>query len=67
MPVAKVSLASLKILLEMFNRGEFDLVAIGRSILTNPDWPNFVKNGELDRIRPYNPTLAIDKLECGEV
>ena len=40
-------------LLDRLERGEFDLVAIGRALLANPDWPIKVKCGELGELRPY--------------
>ncbi len=32
---------------------EFDLVAVGRALLVNPDWPNIVRQGQTDRLKPY--------------
>jgi 2,4-dienoyl-CoA reductase-like NADH-dependent reductase (Old Yellow Enzyme family) len=51
---AKCNLRSLDELAERFNRGEFDLVGVGRAIIANADWANRVRNGELDKLRPYN-------------
>lgn len=42
-------------LLEMLERGDFDLVAIGRSLLVNPDWPEKVRAGHVDRLVAYEP------------
>jgi 2,4-dienoyl-CoA reductase-like NADH-dependent reductase (Old Yellow Enzyme family) len=36
------------------DRGEFDLIALGRTLLTNPDWPRLVREGRLDALRPYD-------------
>lgn len=33
--------------------GEFDLVAVGRSLITNPDWPAKVRAGALDRLKGF--------------
>jgi 2,4-dienoyl-CoA reductase-like NADH-dependent reductase (Old Yellow Enzyme family) len=41
-------------LLERLERGEFDLVAIGRSLIANPSWPMQVRNGALSELRPFN-------------
>jgi 2,4-dienoyl-CoA reductase-like NADH-dependent reductase (Old Yellow Enzyme family) len=41
-------------LLERLNRGEFDLVAIGRSLIVNPDWPVQVRDGAVAGLRPFN-------------
>jgi 2,4-dienoyl-CoA reductase-like NADH-dependent reductase (Old Yellow Enzyme family) len=42
-------------LLERMERGEFDLVAIGRSLITNPAWPQIVRRGAFSELQPYNP------------
>lgn len=42
-------------LLEMMARGDFDLVAVGRALIVNPDWPNKVRAGQLDQLKPYTP------------
>jgi 2,4-dienoyl-CoA reductase-like NADH-dependent reductase (Old Yellow Enzyme family) len=41
-------------LIRMMERDAFDLVAIGRAILSDPDWPHKVQRGEIDRIRPFS-------------
>jgi 2,4-dienoyl-CoA reductase-like NADH-dependent reductase (Old Yellow Enzyme family) len=41
-------------LLERLGRGEFDLVAIGRSLIVNPSWPTLVESGSLSQLRPFN-------------
>jgi len=42
-------------LLEMLARGDFDLVAVGRALIVNPDWPNKVRAGRFDQLKPYTP------------
>jgi 2,4-dienoyl-CoA reductase-like NADH-dependent reductase (Old Yellow Enzyme family) len=37
--------------------GEFDLVAIGRALLANPDWVRIAASGELERLRPFTREL----------
>ena len=32
--------------------GKADLVAVGRGLLADPEWPNKVKNGQIEEIRP---------------
>jgi 2,4-dienoyl-CoA reductase-like NADH-dependent reductase (Old Yellow Enzyme family) len=47
-------------LMTMFNRGDFDLVAVGRALLPNPDWVNKVRVGDFATLRPYDPAeLAV--------
>jgi len=40
-------------LIERLERGEFDLVAIGRALIVNPSWPEQVRRGALDELRPF--------------
>lgn len=60
--LSDAGLASLDPLMERLERGEFDLVAVGRMLIANPSWPNQIRargsrsgNG-LDqcRLRPYS-------------
>jgi 2,4-dienoyl-CoA reductase-like NADH-dependent reductase (Old Yellow Enzyme family) len=51
---AGVALAGLDELLERLERDEFDLVAVGRSIIVNPDWPKQVRQGHLNELRPFH-------------
>ncbi|WP_420955106.1 12-oxophytodienoate reductase [Burkholderia gladioli] len=34
--------------------GEFDLVAVGRALLTDPTWPNKVREGRLNELRGFD-------------
>ncbi|MGH6871789.1 MAG: NADH:flavin oxidoreductase [Rhizomicrobium sp.] len=45
----------LDILLTMLARGDFDLVAVGRALIVNPDWPNKIRDGQFDALKPYAP------------
>jgi 2,4-dienoyl-CoA reductase-like NADH-dependent reductase (Old Yellow Enzyme family) len=40
-------------LLERLEREEFDLVAIGRSLIVNPSWPALVRRCAFDELLPY--------------
>jgi 2,4-dienoyl-CoA reductase-like NADH-dependent reductase (Old Yellow Enzyme family) len=40
-------------LVERLERNEFDLIAIGRSLIVNPSWPKLVERGALDQLRPF--------------
>jgi 2,4-dienoyl-CoA reductase-like NADH-dependent reductase (Old Yellow Enzyme family) len=42
-------------LLDMLGRGDFDLVAVGRALIVNPDWPHKVREGRFDTLKPYAP------------
>ncbi len=45
--------ASLDQLLERMGQHEFDLVAVGRAMIANPDWANRVRRGEASELRPF--------------
>jgi 2,4-dienoyl-CoA reductase-like NADH-dependent reductase (Old Yellow Enzyme family) len=47
------SVTGIDELLERLERGEFDLVAVGRSLIVNPSWPAQVKRGALDELLPF--------------
>ncbi|NND68033.1 MAG: NADH:flavin oxidoreductase [Halioglobus sp.] len=49
----EASPASLDDLLERLERGEFDLVAVGRAMIANADWANRVRAGELAGLKPF--------------
>jgi len=51
---ANCNLASLDQLMDRFDRGEFDLIGVGRSMIAEPDWPQFVRRGELTRLKPFS-------------
>jgi 2,4-dienoyl-CoA reductase-like NADH-dependent reductase (Old Yellow Enzyme family) len=50
----RASTLSLAPLLELLGRGEFDLVGLGRALLSEPAWPTKLREGRLDEIRPYD-------------
>lgn len=41
-------------LFDMFDRGEFDLVALGRAVLSDAEWVNKMRGGLADSILPFN-------------
>ena len=41
-------------LLARLDKGEFDLVAVGRALLQDAQWPNKVKEGQVDAIHSFN-------------
>jgi len=47
--------ASLDELIERLARDEFDLVAVGRALLTDPAWAEKVREGRFDALLPYEP------------
>lgn len=47
-------------LLDRLDREEFDLVAIGRSLIVNPAWPGIVRRRALAELRPFNRAVLAD-------
>lgn len=45
---------SLAPLVRLVNRGEFDLVAVGRAVLAEPEWARKLQDARLDEIRAYD-------------
>jgi 2,4-dienoyl-CoA reductase-like NADH-dependent reductase (Old Yellow Enzyme family) len=42
-------------LLERMERNEFDLIAVGRALLTDSHWVAKVRDGEVDSLRGFEP------------
>jgi 2,4-dienoyl-CoA reductase-like NADH-dependent reductase (Old Yellow Enzyme family) len=42
-------------LIQMFERGEIDLVAVGRALLVDPAWAAKMHEGRLDELLPFTP------------
>jgi len=43
----------IRALLDMFARDEIDMVAVGRALIANPDWPRIVREGRLMELTPF--------------
>jgi 2,4-dienoyl-CoA reductase-like NADH-dependent reductase (Old Yellow Enzyme family) len=59
---ASVGCTGIDALLDRLERGEFDLVAVGRALIANPDWAVKVKSGALDQLRPFDRSLLTSLL-----
>jgi 2,4-dienoyl-CoA reductase-like NADH-dependent reductase (Old Yellow Enzyme family) len=44
-------------LLDCMDRDEFDLIAIGRSLIVNPEWPKLVEAGDVDQLKPFERSV----------
>jgi 2,4-dienoyl-CoA reductase-like NADH-dependent reductase (Old Yellow Enzyme family) len=55
------NIASIDNLTERLERDEFDLVAIGRALLANPDWANKVKADQLEQLAAFDKTQHLAK------
>ena len=45
--------ADIDTVVKAIERGDFDIIAVGRALLANPDWVDKVKAGQLDRIEMF--------------
>ncbi|MFW2349010.1 12-oxophytodienoate reductase [Qipengyuania sp.] len=50
-------------LVDMFDRGEFDLVALGRVLLADPDWLEKIEQRRIDELKPYDRATALERYE----
>lgn len=57
-----LDLKSLDELMRRFDRGDFDLVAVGRAMIAEPDWPKLVRAGRLDLLKPFRPSSLAEAL-----
>jgi 2,4-dienoyl-CoA reductase-like NADH-dependent reductase (Old Yellow Enzyme family) len=44
-------------LIEMMERGDFDLVNIGRALISDPDWPSKVRRAEWSSLQDFRPEV----------
>ena len=54
----KTQTADLTILHEKLDKSEFDLIAVGRALLSDPDWANKVQDGKEDQIVPFDKSFV---------
>jgi 2,4-dienoyl-CoA reductase-like NADH-dependent reductase (Old Yellow Enzyme family) len=47
--------ASLDNLILRLERNEFDLIAVGRALLSDPYWVTKVRTGDYQSLKPFNP------------
>lgn len=50
-------IASLDNLVERLDNDEFDLVAVGRALIANPNWVNKVRDQQLEELTPFNKAM----------
>lgn len=50
----KIAPARIDTLLARLEKDEFDLVAVGRALLSDPDWVEKIKAGDPDSMRPFD-------------
>jgi len=59
---AELDLCRLDDLIRRFDRGDFDLVAVGRAMIAEPDWPRLVQAGAFGDLKPFSTSLMADPL-----
>ncbi|AHZ71690.1 Putative oxidoreductase [Pseudomonas mandelii JR-1] len=47
--------ASLENLVQRLERDEFDLIAVGRALLSDPQWVTKIRSGSTDGLKPFTP------------
>lgn len=52
--------ANLDALESRLQNDEFDLVAVGRAMIANPDWANRVRDGQMDALKPFEKEQLFD-------
>ena len=57
------NLASLDELARRFDRGDFDLVGVGRAIIAEPDWAHIVQAGDYEKLKPFSPSVIAGALQ----
>lgn len=52
--------ANLDALVSRMANDEFDLVAVGRAMIANPDWANRVRDSQMDTLKPFAKEQLFD-------
>jgi len=61
--VAECNLPSIEELMKRFDRGEFDFIGVGRAMIAEPDWPQIVRRGELQKLKPFSMSSLDNALQ----
>ena len=56
----EAEVAGIDDLIQRMEADEFDLIAVGRALLANPDWPQLVRTGEMDKIKTFSKDLLTE-------
>jgi 2,4-dienoyl-CoA reductase-like NADH-dependent reductase (Old Yellow Enzyme family) len=51
--------ASLDELISRIENNEFDVVAVGRALIANPEWPALVKAGRFAELESYSSKMLM--------
>ena len=61
-PGGPIAPASVEKLLDQFEAGEFDVIAVGRALLADPNWVNRLRDGDLDEFAGFDAATALSRL-----
>ena len=61
-PGGPIAPASVEKLLDQFEAGEFDVIAVGRALLADPNWVNRLRDGDLDEFAGFDAATALARL-----
>ena len=51
------SVSGLRDLIERMERDEFDLIAVGRALIANPDWADKLRTGGVSDLVPFSRAM----------
>ncbi|MBI1385900.1 MAG: 12-oxophytodienoate reductase [Rhizobiales bacterium] len=54
---ADAGVADITPVVEGLDRGDFDLIGVGRALIADPEWPVKVRRGDMASIKPYELAL----------
>ena len=52
--------AGLEPLIKRMERGDFDLIAVGRALLSDPQWAAKVQDGRTGELEDFNPAAMAE-------
>lgn len=52
--------AGIDNLIDRMQAEEFDLIAVGRALLANPDWVQLIRAGEMDKIKTFSKDMLTE-------
>jgi len=55
--VSSVKATNLEDAARAVERGDFDIMAVGRAMIANPDWAEKVQSGAVEALVPFNPQM----------
>ena len=53
-------IAGIQKLIDRMEKDEFDLIAVGRALIANPDWPQKVRANQIQQLQPFSRAMLAD-------